>query len=340
MKTIQEIDLTKYQIQAKYTPLFKKIFYHMAADAKSLYLVDKRINAEQLAKNYNPEFLTVIRNAQRETIKVFGFDLREEGESKKNLKFKTEKYKALIDYHIESKDIEQISNIDAIEKINRQFGLDAALFVANSSEEQVAYIYETNVKEISDAERLAIILFFQQQGALRKKIEIMQNDLRRLEFEGMLGGSQAIAAAKKKRLREKIASTEAQLQDLLKNKDNFIANKIQTNIESHAPSRSELIASQNVGMAESWSRNKEASLINQNIPELKIKKKWQSILDNRTRPTHIVADNQVVGQNEKFNVGGHKADFPRDPSLPIEETANCRCVAFHYWGDDDLMGTP
>lgn len=333
MKTIQEIDLIKYQIQGKYIPAFKKIFYHMAKDAKTLYLADKRIDAPALAKNYNPEFLKVIRDAQRETIKVFGFDIREHGE-KKGFAFKTAKYLGLFDYQIETKDIEPINNVDSLEKVNRKFALDAALFVANSSEEQVAYIYETNVKEINEAEKLAIILFFQQQGALRKKIEVMQNELRRLEFEGMLGGSQAIAAAKKKRLREKIASTEVELAELLKNKDNFIADTIDKKIEARAASRSELIASQNVGMAESWARQREAELVNQEVPEIQIKKRWSAILDGHTRPTHIEADlnpqNQDVPADGDFMVGGYKAKMPRAENLPIEETANCRCVAMYF----------
>jgi hypothetical protein len=333
MKTVKEIDLEKHKIEAVFIPPLRRIFNHLANDAKALYLATKRIPAKSLADNYRPEFLTIIRQAQRETIKQFGFSIREGGQ-KKGYAFKTEKNKALINYQIQTKDVDIVLEPEAEQKINQEFALEAALFVANSTETQADYITATNEKEINEAEKLAVILFFNTQTKLEGKIRQAQEEIRQIELNRLFGASPSISDAKKNRLEEKIAKLEVELEELNKNKDIFIADKIENKIIKDGASRSELIASQNVGMAESFARNKEAQLVNDNILEADIKKRWSAILDSHTRLTHSEADNQTVGINEKFTVGGYKADYPRDESLPIEETANCRCVAFHFWGED------
>lgn len=55
-------------------------------------------------------------------------------------------------------------------------------------------------------------------------------------------------------------------------------------------------------------------------------KVWLSMDDDRVRPTHKDADQQVVGLNEKFTVGGVEMDRPGDLTAPIEEWINCRCI--------------
>lgn len=334
MKTIQEIDAIKLKLEQKYIPTLNKIFRHMAADAKALYLVDKSIPVSQLVKNYSPEFLKVIRDAQRETIKVFGFDLRQDNEQK-GYDFKVARYKVLFDLQIESKDEhEEITVLllldkNQAEKVSQQFALDASLFVANTSEEQVAYIDETNAKELTGAEKTATILFFEQQGSLQKEIGILEGEIRQLEFDAMLGRSESIATAKKKKLQDKLNATKSKLEELTRNKDKIIADNIEKTIIEKGRVRSPLIASQNVGMAEAWSRQREAELVNQNVPEIELKKQWQAIIDNRTRSSHVIADGQIVGINEMFSVGGYQAKNPRAENLPPEESMNCRCVAIY-----------
>jgi len=255
MDKVREIDLEKQKIEIKYIPILRYTFRHMAADAKALYITTKSVPAKALADNYRPEFLKIIRDAQRETIKKFGFDLRIVAEEK-GYDFRTAKYKALIEYHIETKDTGSILNATQTEKINNTFAIDAALFVANTSEEQADYITDTNEKELSDAEKLAVILFFQEQGKLTNKLDKLRNDKAKIEFEEMLGGSQSVAAAKKRKIQEEIVKTEAELQELNKNKDKFIGDDIEQRIIEKGASRSELIASQNVKMAESWKKQR------------------------------------------------------------------------------------
>jgi len=67
-------------------------------------------------------------------------------------------------------------------------------------------------------------------------------------------------------------------------------------------------------------------------------KEWQATLDDRTRPSHLVAmeDYREGGRigpiplDSPFMVGGHAMMYPGDPSAPIEEFANCRCTTLPY----------
>ena len=56
-------------------------------------------------------------------------------------------------------------------------------------------------------------------------------------------------------------------------------------------------------------------------------KTWHSILDKRTRDTHVVANGSTKQIMEPFEVGDYLMMFPRDETLGAgpEEIANCRC---------------
>jgi hypothetical protein len=337
MKTPKQIDQERAEIEAVYTPQFRKIFNHMAAEAKTFYLAKNYVPAREISEQYYPEFLKIIREAQRAAIKHFGFDMRQQGEQK-GYKFKTEKHKALIDYELRSKDEQgEITALlllleqEQVEKINAQFALDSAVFINKNGEEQANYVEQTNEKELNQAQATSLILFAAQKNTLTDNIEKLRRNLATERFNVILGQSPSISEARKLAMQEKINRLEKELEELIKNQKKIVADNIEKIFKDKGVARSELISSQNVGMAQSFAQNKEAQLIQQNIPEAEIKKKWESILDSRTRDTHVVADGQTVAINAKFTVGGHLAEYPRDPSLPIEETANCRCVSFHTW---------
>jgi HK97 family phage portal protein len=74
---------------------------------------------------------------------------------------------------------------------------------------------------------------------------------------------------------------------------------------------------------------------------------WLTMRDDRVRSTHQELEGVSIGPGELFDVGGHPAPYPGHWSLPIEETANCRCTAVpeDFWeslnpgydlNDDDL----
>lgn len=77
--------------------------------------------------------------------------------------------------------------------------------------------------------------------------------------------------------------------------------------------RTEVVSSSNKGSFEAY-RDSSAT-----------EKTWLATDDSRTRLSHRRADNQTVGIDEEFTVGGHSCSHPGDMSLPVSERANCRC---------------
>lgn len=61
------------------------------------------------------------------------------------------------------------------------------------------------------------------------------------------------------------------------------------------------------------------------------RKTWNTQRDARVRDSHARLDRTKVGIRAKFNVGGHMADYPSDPSLPAHESINCRCFLTFDW---------
>lgn len=55
-------------------------------------------------------------------------------------------------------------------------------------------------------------------------------------------------------------------------------------------------------------------------------KMWLSTLDDRTRPSHVLADRQRVPVSGLFSVGQAMLRHPGDPTGPPDETIQCRCT--------------
>ena len=53
---------------------------------------------------------------------------------------------------------------------------------------------------------------------------------------------------------------------------------------------------------------------------------WLATMDHRTRDTHFIADGQRVPLRSPFMVGGFPGMVPGDPSLPPQESIQCRCT--------------
>jgi len=60
-------------------------------------------------------------------------------------------------------------------------------------------------------------------------------------------------------------------------------------------------------------------------PETQWVKRWLATEDERTRPTHRVADGQTVPFGSPFRVGDDDLLFPGDPTGSPGEVINCRC---------------
>lgn len=65
-------------------------------------------------------------------------------------------------------------------------------------------------------------------------------------------------------------------------------------------------------------------------------KQWLSTEDERTRPSHVLADGQIKPLREPFQVGGWPLEHPGDPVGPGHEVINCRCTALYV--DSDELG--
>lgn len=62
------------------------------------------------------------------------------------------------------------------------------------------------------------------------------------------------------------------------------------------------------------------------MPPERIRRRWQSVSDGRTRDAHAEMDEQTVAYDEPFTDGdGNQLMFPGDPSAPPATTINCRC---------------
>lgn len=55
-------------------------------------------------------------------------------------------------------------------------------------------------------------------------------------------------------------------------------------------------------------------------------KEWSTVIDGSERESHHDADGQVVPIDQPFELAGGEGMYPGDPSLPISETAQCRCT--------------
>ncbi len=63
--------------------------------------------------------------------------------------------------------------------------------------------------------------------------------------------------------------------------------------------------------------------------DMALNKVWMSMHDARTRPDHADADEQEVGMDEPFVVGGEALMYPGDPAGSAGNIINCRCTIYY-----------
>lgn len=103
-----------------------------------------------------------------------------------------------------------------------------------------------------------------------------------------------------------------------------LADRLQTNIPNMnrtsaiRAARTAVTGAQNAGRIDSYFRAEEMGI--------KLKKRWLSTLDNRTRHTHALLDGQVRPNDKPFEVSGYEIMFPGDSSATPEMVYNCRCT--------------
>lgn len=70
---------------------------------------------------------------------------------------------------------------------------------------------------------------------------------------------------------------------------------------------------------------------------VKLKKRWMSALDGRTRHTHRALNGQMRENDKPFEVDGYEIMYPGDPMAAPEMVYNCRCTTVaEVMGADEL----
>jgi len=104
-------------------------------------------------------------------------------------------------------------------------------------------------------------------------------------------------------------------------RDEISKNIVETTSGSISRNRANVIARTESASAANYAQ-KEASIAATGVNRVK----WLTVNDSRTRDSHRATNGQIVSGNKKFTVGGHKAEYPADPSLPAKDRINCRCT--------------
>ena len=91
--------------------------------------------------------------------------------------------------------------------------------------------------------------------------------------------------------------------------------------------RTDLVAMKNGGSFAA------ASVLAESAP---VFKRWKNADDEKVRPTHVEAEDQVVKLDAPFTVGGAQLMYPGDPAGPDNEVINCRCTLV-YTDDPAVM---
>lgn len=334
-KQVREIEAQKILLESRARKRFEKIFRNMSKDISSILATGKAINPKEVADNYRPDFVAALRETYRETIKRFGFSLREEAEKKFDLDLNLEIERKRVDHFCLKQDDIEIDE-RASELLNQEMFSEITFFVNNQSETQADLITETNTKEIDTTVKDSFAAFALLLSTNLRKRQDADERLRDLNLERALPVDRSVAE-----IDNDIRATERQLNVLAReedrlntNKNKIISDQFSDDFLDKGTVRSETISEFEVGQTESFIRNREASLVNSIVlagTGRTMLKNWDATLDRKTRKAHVAADARYrfnpIPVDQRFVVGGELLRFPRDPSGSPGNIINCRCVS-------------
>jgi len=136
-----------------------------------------------------------------------------------------------------------------------------------------------------------------------------------------------IASVGAQKIKDISSTTRNQIEGVIRSgtRDGLSVSEIAANLRAKAPLlsgfRAAVISRTETHSASQWS---QVTAIRDT--GLQLRKEWVAAADDRTRFDHSVANGQVVGQDEKFTVGGEQLEFPGDPAGSAGNVINCRCV--------------
>jgi hypothetical protein len=120
-----------------------------------------------------------------------------------------------------------------------------------------------------------------------------------------------------------------------------LSRKVTQDFNSRTPGRVETISiTETQAMAEDTKLTEAQTIANSGVfiagvsAVLVMRKIWNTILDERTRSSHVLADNQERSMVQPFLVQGQRLKVPGDTSLgaTLDNVINCRCAAEYKIG--------
>lgn len=181
----------------------------------------------------------------------------------------------------------------------------------------IAYRYFIEKKQVDDAIKTDIDNYIIRHSEAQSSII---NETNNLELNDSLNKVTASAAVQGTLLTPKETAAQTKLDFLKKafSRTNTIATTETQNISEYT----KLAEANQIGNLGAFGRDTDRN---------EIEKQWVTILDERTRFSHVEVDGQVRLLNEPFNVDGYKMLNPGDPSLgaPIGIFINCRCSVYY-----------
>ena len=128
-----------------------------------------------------------------------------------------------------------------------------------------------------------------------------------------------------------------------------VASSVRRDFNASSVVRSQTIATFEVGMVASESKEIEATVLNESDATLledsgasislqnKMVKNWNADLDSKTRMAHAEADftykYSPIPVGGLFSVGGEDLKYPRDPNGSARNVINCRCESLYFAKD-------
>lgn len=138
------------------------------------------------------------------------------------------------------------------------------------------------------------------------------------------------------RITEVTETTRDRIQTLLADNSDLTISQLASELESVDFTRPRALT---IARTESTAAANYGASIGNQSADYETNKEWISVLDGRTRRDHMIADGQIVANNEMFEVGGELCRFPGDLTLSAKECINCRCVVA-YVPVLDVNGLP
>jgi hypothetical protein len=303
----------KEGIEKRNTRQFVRFYKRIANDLINFAQTEQTINFLNLFQNYQPDYIFLFRNIYQDVKDVgFGFEIR------KQLNFNKRNIIEIKQETIPENEQEQV---------NDAFDLAYSTLLNNRTEELA------NDQFIASEARYFENIYNNSVQDYVEFTQATQEDLQQTQSKLFaLGAATALTAKQKKEqriLRRREEALQDKVTDLQTNRKQEVNKAFKRNLEEKIPIRSQGNTQYATGQATSEVKELEFQTI-ATIAAIqdRIEKRWwensQFIFGAEPRDNHLRLSGST-SQNGVFNVGGTLVPRPRDPALPIEESAYCRC---------------